>query len=50
MWGHAKYTDLANFVPDDIDHLRDAVIQSVGDLEWDERLKGSFFQTAELSL
>lgn len=50
IWGHAKYCDLANFVPDDIDHLYDAVIESVGDLEWDERLKHSFFQTAQLSL
>jgi transposase len=50
IWGNTKYSDLANFVPDDIDHLRDAVIQSVGDLEWDERLKHSFFQTAELPL
>jgi hypothetical protein len=28
----------------------DAVIEPVGDLEWDERLKHSFFQTAELRL
>jgi hypothetical protein len=50
IWGHSKCCDLANFVPDDIDHLRDAVIESVGDLEWDERLKHSFFQTAGLPL
>jgi len=50
IWGHAKCSDLANFVPDNIDHLRDAVIESVGDLEWDERLKHSFFQTAKLPL
>jgi hypothetical protein len=41
---------LANFVPDDIDQLRDAVIESVGNLEWDKRLKHSFFQTAQLPL
>lgn len=50
MWGHSKCSDLANFAPDDVDHLRDAVIESVGDLEWDERLKQSFFQTAKLPL
>jgi len=50
IWGHAKYSTLANFVPDDVDHLRDAVIEAVGDLEWDQRLKESFFQTAELPL
>lgn len=41
-WGHAKCSSLANFVPDDIDDLRDAVIESGGDLELDERLKHSF--------
>jgi len=30
--------------------LRDAVVEAVGDLEWDQRLKESFFQTAELPL
>ena len=50
VWGHAKCSDLANFVPDDIEHLHDAVIESVGDLEFDERLKRSFFQTAQLPL
>lgn len=50
IWSHAKYSTLANFVPDDVDHLRDAVIEAVGDLEWDQRLKESFFQTAELSI
>jgi transposase len=50
VWGHSKCSDLANFVPDDIDNLYDAVIESVGDLEWDERLKHSFFQTAQLPL
>lgn len=50
IWSHAKYSTLANFVPDDVEHLRDAVIEAVGDLEWDQRLKESFFQTAELSI
>jgi transposase len=48
IWGHAKCSGLANFVPDDINHVREAVIESIGDL--DERLKHSFFQTAHLPL
>ena len=50
IWCHSKYSQLANFVPDDVEHLRDAVIESVGDLQADDRLKRSFFQTAELPL
>jgi transposase len=50
VWGHTKCSDLANFVPDDIDHLYDAVAESVADLEYDQRLKYSFFQTAQLLL
>jgi hypothetical protein len=50
IWCHNKYSQLANFVPDNVEHLRDAVIESVGDLHWDKRLKHSFFQTAELPL
>ncbi len=50
VWGHTKCSDLANFVPDDIDDLRDAVIESVGKLDGEERLKRSFFQTAKLPL
>lgn len=50
IWGHTKCSALANFVPDDIDRLRDAVIESVGDLQWNERVKHAFFQTAQLLL
>ena len=50
IWGHTKCSDLANFVPNDVNHLRDAVINSIGDLELNERLKHSFFQTAQLPL
>ena len=42
--------EVLSFVPDDVEHLRDAVIDSVGDLQADQRLKRSFFQTAELPL
>lgn len=50
IWGHAKCSTLANFVPDDVDHLHDAVIESVGDLHFQNHLKRSFFQTAQLPL
>jgi transposase len=50
MWSHAKYTALANFVPDDRDHLEDAVIEAVGDLHFKPRLLRSFFQAAKLRL
>jgi hypothetical protein len=32
LWSHARYSTSANFVPDDVDHLYDAVIQAVGDV------------------
>ena len=30
LWSHAKYSALANFVPDDVDQLYDAVVNAVG--------------------
>ncbi|TWT99475.1 hypothetical protein Pla108_04140 [Botrimarina colliarenosi] len=50
MWSHAKYADLANFVPDDIDELNTAVHASLDDQATDHRLKLSFFKTAQLRL
>jgi transposase len=50
LWSHAKYTALANFVPDDVDHLHDAAIEAVGDPHFNQHLLRSFFQTAKLKL
>jgi transposase len=50
MWSQAKFTDLANFVPDDIHHLCDSVIEAVGDLQFRPHLLRSFFKSAQLSL
>lgn len=50
MWSHAKYADLANFIPDDVDQLDQAVHASLGDQAQDHRLKLSFFKTAQLRL
>lgn len=50
MWSHAKYADLANFVPNDVDQLDKAVNDSLKDQAADHRLKLSFFKTAQLRL
>lgn len=48
LWSHAKYTALANFVPDDVRHLEDAVIEAVGDVHFNKPLLRSFFHAAQL--
>lgn len=50
LWSHAKYTALANFVPDDVAHLEDAVIEAVGDTHFNQPLLRSFFHAAKLKL
>ena len=50
LWSHAKYTALANFVPDDAEHLNDAVIEAVGDTHFKQPLLRSFFHAAQLKL
>ena len=50
LWSHAKYTALANFVPEDVNHLQDAVIEAVGDPHFKPPLLRSFFQAAKLKL
>jgi transposase len=50
MWGHAKYADLANHLPDDADHLDVAVRASLRDQSRDQQLKRSYFKTAQLRL
>ena len=49
IWNHTKYSDLANFVPDDLEHLQEAVIASLETQQHDWYLKYSFFQAARLS-
>ena len=49
-WNHTKYADLANFIPDDVDHLHDAVTASIQHQQPNQLLLRSFFQTAELEL
>lgn len=47
-WNHTKYTDLANFIPDDVHHLHDAVLDSFADQQTDRWLKYSYFRSAKL--
>jgi transposase len=50
LWSQAKFTELANFIPDDVHHLHDAVIETIGDLQFQPKLLRSFFQAAKLPL
>ena len=50
LWSHAKYSALANFVPDDLDHLSDTVLNAVDDIYFKPPLLQSFFQAAKLPL
>lgn len=50
LWSHAKYSTLANFVPDDLDHLDDAVMDAIDDIYYKPPLLQSFFQAAKLTL
>ncbi len=48
VWGHTKYSDLANFAPDNIDHLEDHVFASLLHKRGERRLLASFFHASQL--
>lgn len=50
VWNRAKYTDLANFVPDNVDHLGHALADSLRQTRSQQTLLRSFFQHARLPL
>jgi transposase len=50
VWGHTKYSDLANYVPEDIDALREELSTSLQRKRGDADLLRSFFTQAELEL
>ena len=50
VWNHAKYSDLANFIPDDVDHLPWELDGSIRGQRRNSNLLRSFFRHAELSL
>jgi transposase len=50
LWNHTKYADLANFIPDDVAHLRQAMNVSITHTRRNGPLIRSFFKYAELDL
>ena len=50
IWRHAKYADMANFIPDDLRHLEAELIVSLGYQRRDRDLLRSFFRHAGLPL
>jgi len=50
VWNHSKYSTLANFIPDDLAHLEQAVTASINDIRQMHRLRRSFFTHAGLEL
>jgi tRNA U34 5-methylaminomethyl-2-thiouridine-forming methyltransferase MnmC len=50
VWNRAKYTDLANFIPEDVHDLRQAVSTSLDNTRTKQGLIQSFFQHAKLEL
>jgi transposase len=49
-WNHTKYSDLPNFIPDDLDHLYKAVDAAITKQSTDQNLLRSFFAYADLPL
>lgn len=49
-WSYTKFSDLANFVPDDVRELKTAVRRSLRKPSRNPHLKRSFFQAARLNL
>ena len=50
VWSHTKYADLANYIPDDIDALAEAVMHSIEQTGCRQALLRSFFHHAGLKL
>lgn len=50
MWSYTKHGDLANYLPADVAELENAVLDSLAKQNHDQRLKQSYFKTADLRL
>lgn len=50
VWTHTKYADLANFIPEDVGHLRLEVAASITDQRSTPSLLRSFFAHAKFGL
>jgi transposase len=49
-WNHTKYSDLANFIPDDLNHLHTEVFYSIEKQHHNQTLLRSFFKYVKLPL
>ena len=50
MWSYTKHGDLANFIPDNTSDLEDAILDSLAEQNYDQRLKRAYFKQARLDL
>ena len=50
VWNRSKYTDLANFIPQDVSHLSRALRRSLRHTRSQQALLRSFFKHAKLNL
>lgn len=50
VWNHSKYSDLANFIPDDVDHLQRELDNSIRGQRRNPNLLRSFFKHAQLRI
>jgi transposase len=50
VWGHTKFADLANFIPDDILHLGQTIAGSLRNTRQNQSLLRSFFHHAEITV
>lgn len=50
VWNHSKYSQLANFIPEDVEHLAEAVEESLQLQSRQQNLLRSFFHCAKLKI
>jgi len=50
VWGHTKFADLANFIPDDVLHLGQSIAGSLRNTRQSQSLLRSFFHHAQLTI
>jgi transposase len=50
VWNHTKYADLANFIPQDVDHLHQSIVASIKNTSTQPDLLRSFFKYSGLDL
>ena len=50
VWNHSKYAELANFIPENVEHLGEEVIMSLEKKKNNQNLLRSFFKFTKLKL